>query len=58
MAIEENKQVVLRFNREFLEGGNTAVLKELVDESFVRLKEGQYIDFWGSNDIMQTIQQV
>jgi predicted ester cyclase len=34
MTIEENKKVVLRFNREFLEGGNTAVLKEIVADNF------------------------
>src|ERR1700712_2681316 len=31
---EENKAVVLRFNKEFLEGGNTEVLKEIVAEGF------------------------
>ncbi|MEP6950252.1 MAG: ester cyclase [Ginsengibacter sp.] len=34
MSIEENKQVVLRFNKEFLESGNTAVLKEIVADDF------------------------
>jgi len=31
---EENKKVVLRFNKEFLEAGNTEVLKEIVAEGF------------------------
>ncbi len=34
MTIEENKQVVLRFNKEFLETGNTEVLKEIVADTF------------------------
>jgi len=34
MTIEENKKVVLRFNKEFLEGGNTEVLKEIVGDTF------------------------
>jgi predicted ester cyclase len=34
MSIEENKQVVLRFNKEFLENGNTSVLKEIVADDF------------------------
>ena len=29
MSIEENKKVVLRFNRQFLEGCNTAILKKI-----------------------------
>jgi len=133
MSIEENKQVVIRFNREFLEGGNTAVLKEIVAADFtnhtaagnvpsdvngliqfvgmlhqafpdisieiheqlgegdlvatrktitathlgeimghaptgkkvtmnvidiVRIKNGQYLDHWGRNDIMQVIQSL
>ena len=33
-TIEENKQVVIRFNKEFLEQGNTDILKEIVDEHF------------------------
>lgn len=32
--IEANKQVVIRFNKEFLEGGNVAVLEEIVDDDF------------------------
>lgn len=35
MTIEQNKAVVLRFNREFLEKGNADVLKEIVHERFV-----------------------
>ena len=34
MRSEENKTVVLRFNREFLQDGNTEVLKEIVAENF------------------------
>ena len=34
MTPEENKKVVLRFNKEFLEGGNTGVLKEIVADDF------------------------
>ncbi len=34
MSTEENKKIVLRFNKEFLEQGNTEVLKEIVDENF------------------------
>ena len=34
MSIEENKKVVLRFNKEFLEAGNTQVLKEIVANDF------------------------
>ncbi len=34
MTIEENKKVVIRFNKEFLEGGNTEVLKEIVADTF------------------------
>lgn len=35
MSTEENKKVVMRFNKEFLEGGNTEVLKEIVADDFV-----------------------
>ena len=35
MPIEDNKKVVLRFNKEFLEKGNAEVLKEIVDENFI-----------------------
>jgi predicted ester cyclase len=35
MSIEKNKQVVLRFNKEFLEKGNTVVLKEIVADDFI-----------------------
>ena len=35
MTIEENKQVVVRFNKEFLETGNTEVLKEIVSDTFI-----------------------
>src|SRR5450432_3752047 len=34
MSIEENKQVSLRFNKEFLESGNISVLKEIVADDF------------------------
>jgi predicted ester cyclase len=34
-TIAENKEIVLRFNKEFLEGGNTAVLKEIVSDAFI-----------------------
>ncbi|MBI1228461.1 MAG: ester cyclase [Bacteroidetes bacterium] len=34
MNITENKQVVLRFNKEFLEAGNAEVLKEIVAADF------------------------
>lgn len=33
--LEENKKVVVRFNKEFLEGGNKQVLKEIVADDFV-----------------------
>ena len=35
MTTEDNKKVVIRFNREFLEKGNKEVLKEIVDDSFI-----------------------
>lgn len=35
MTTEERKEVVIRFNREFLEKNNTEVLKELVADSFI-----------------------
>ena len=38
MRSEENKKVVLRFNREFLQDGNTEVLKEIVAENFTNHK--------------------
>ncbi|MCX2680020.1 ester cyclase [Galbibacter sp. EGI 63066] len=34
MDIEENKEVVLRFNKEFIEQGNVDVLNEVVSEKF------------------------
>ncbi|MDP4263603.1 MAG: ester cyclase [Bacteroidota bacterium] len=34
MTTEDNKKVVIRFNREFLETGNKEVLKEIVADSF------------------------
>lgn len=133
MTIANNKQVVLRFNKEFIEGGNNAVLDEIVaadftnhtavpgvakdvsgliqfigmlrtgfpdlrveilDQAgegdlvasrkvlrgkhlgeimghaptgkevimnvmdFVRLRDGQYVDHWGRNDVMQVIGQL
>ena len=33
-TVAANKAVVLRFNKEFIEGGNTEVLKEIVAEGF------------------------
>lgn len=35
MTTSNNKEVVLRFNREFLEKGNAEVLKEIVADSFI-----------------------
>jgi len=35
MIIEQNKQVVIRFNKEFFESGNTDITKELLADSFV-----------------------
>jgi predicted ester cyclase len=35
MSTEQNKQVVLRFNREFVEKNNTEVLKEIVANDFI-----------------------
>ena len=32
---EENKKIVTRFNKEFLEGANTDVLKEIVSDDFI-----------------------
>jgi predicted ester cyclase len=133
MGLEENKQVVIRFNKEFIELGNTEVLQEIVAPSFinhtipqgfpndvsgliqfigvlrtgfpdlhvnilqqvaendlvttlktlegthtgtvmghaptgkkvtmtvidmVRIHNGQYVDHWGKNDVMQVIQQL
>ena len=133
MSTADNKAVVLRFNREFLEANNPAVLEELVAQGFtnhtaapgipkdvtglvqfigmlhngfpdikieihemigegdmvatrktfhathlgeimgkaptgkkitfnvmdfVRVQNGQYIDHWGRNDVMQVIQQL
>lgn len=34
MTAEENKQVVIRFNKEFFELGNTEIVKELLTETF------------------------
>ena len=34
MSLEENKEIVLRFNKEFLESGDTEVLKEIVADDF------------------------
>ncbi|HEY4789535.1 MAG TPA: ester cyclase [Bacteroidales bacterium] len=33
--MEKNKEVVIRFNKEFLEKGNAAVLREIVSENFI-----------------------
>jgi predicted ester cyclase len=32
---EQNKKVVLRFNKEFLEAGDTEILKEIVADNFI-----------------------
>jgi predicted ester cyclase len=34
-TVAENKAVVLRFNKEFLEGGNVEVLKEIAADTFI-----------------------
>jgi len=34
MTTEQNKQVVIRFNKEFFESGNTEITKELLSDSF------------------------
>ena len=34
MALEQNKQVVIKFNKEFFESGNTEITKELLSDSF------------------------
>lgn len=34
MTPEQNKQVVIKFNKEFFESGNTEITKELLSESF------------------------
>jgi predicted ester cyclase len=34
MTVAENKQIVIRFNKEFLEAGNKDVLKEIVADNF------------------------
>jgi len=35
MTIEQNKQIVIRFNKEFFESGNTEITKELLADAFV-----------------------
>jgi len=35
MSIEGNKKVVLRFNKEFLEGGDPNILEEIVADNFI-----------------------
>lgn len=35
MTISENKAVVMRFNKEFLEKGNIEILKEIVADDFI-----------------------
>ena len=35
MTVEQNKQLVIRFNNEFFEKGNTDIIKELFAENFV-----------------------
>jgi len=34
MTLEQNKQVVIKFNKEFFESGNTEITKELLSDSF------------------------
>lgn len=34
MTLEQNKQVVINFNKEFFESGNTEITKELLSDSF------------------------
>lgn len=34
MTPEQNKQVVIKYNKEFFESGNTAITKELLSDSF------------------------
>lgn len=53
-STESNKQVVLRFNKEFLERGNVAVLKEIVADNFVNHTAPGNI----SNDVNGLIQFV
>jgi predicted ester cyclase len=35
MTVEQNKQIVIRFNNEFFEKGNTDIIKEVFAENFV-----------------------
>ena len=35
MTIDQNKQVVIKFNKEFFESGNTEITKELLADGFV-----------------------
>ena len=35
MTIEQDKQIVIRFNKEFFESGNTEITKELLADAFV-----------------------
>ncbi len=35
MTIKKNKQVVIKFNKEFFESGNTEITKELLADNFV-----------------------
>ena len=35
MTVEQNKQIVIRFNKEFFEKGNTDITKEVFAENFV-----------------------
>lgn len=34
MTLEQNKQVIIKFNKEFFESGNTEITKELLSDSF------------------------
>lgn len=35
MTVEQNKQIVTRFNKEFFESANTAITKELLANTFI-----------------------
>lgn len=35
MSTQDNKEVVVRFNKEIIEQGNAAVLKEIVADDFI-----------------------
>ena len=35
MTVEQNKQIVIKFNNEFFAKGNTAIIKELLADTFI-----------------------